>query len=256
MKESVSKFAPASFITLLGLTVIVFGVITGQNSVFLISGAAIVIAGLVTLLNSLRKISNKNALFVSVVLLGLAAFLSYENFHSIDEPIQFMKEKHVRYEGVIQNLKDLREIELAYKKQNKVFCGSMDTLIDFLKYDTVDVLIMDGDVPDTLTEAQALEMGLITRDTTHVPAYEFIFSKSYLETRNNKYPLGEIDDLRYVPFSDNVEFSIVAGEIVRSSGAKVQVFEITDAAPFDENDVMKVGSMIDPSTAGNWKEEK
>lgn len=256
MKESVSKFAPASFITSFGLVILVFGAITGQNSIFLISGVTIVIAGIVTLLNSLRKISNKTALIVSVGLLGLAAFLGYANFHSIDEPIQFMKEKQVRYEAVIQNLKDLREIELAYKKQNKVFCGSMDTLIDFLKHDTVDVLVAEGNTPDGMTEAQALDSGLIVRDTNHVQAYDFIFSDDYLKTRNSKYPLGDIDELRYVPFSDNVEYTVDAGEIVRSSGARVQVFEITDAAPFDPNDVMIVGSMIDPSTSGNWKEEK
>jgi hypothetical protein len=84
---------------------------------------------------------------------------------------------------------------------------------------------------------------------------EIAFDKDYMSTRDNKYPL-DINTLRYIPFTDNVEFSVAAGEITRLSGAKVQVFEIKDAAPFDPADVMTVGSMVDPTTSGNWKEEK
>jgi len=233
----------------------IFGVSSDQNSIFLMAGASIAIAGVIAILNAVGLISNKTSLIVALVLLLLSGYLGFANYHSIDEPIQFMKEKQHRYAEVIQNLKDLREIELAYKKQNSVFCGNMDTLMNFLRYDTVITMIKDGEVPDGMTEAQALDSGIIVRDTVPVAAFDIAFNENYLASRDKKYPL-DIDKLRYVPFSDNVEFEIDAGEIVRSSGAKVQVFEIIDAAPFDITDVMKVGSMVDPTTAGNWKEEK
>lgn len=255
MKDSISKFAPGVFIILLGIGLVWFGSSSGQNQVFLIAGISILIAGAITLLNALGKISNKIAMGIAAVLLLLSGYLSYANYHSIDEPIQFMRKKQMIYAEVIQSLKDLRQAELTYKKENKVFCGSMDTLINFLQNDSVHMVKMYGNVPDTLTEAEALEQGIIRRDTTLHPAMEITFNEEYLKTRDPKHPLN-VETLRYVPHSNNIEFSIQAGEITRLSGAKVQVFEIIDAAPFDETDVMKVGSMIDPSTSGNWKEEK
>ena len=255
MKEKISKFAPGIFISLLGLIILIFGFSSDQNGIFLLSGLAIVVAGAITILNAVGYITNKTSVLVAIFLIVVSAYLGYENYRSIDEPIQFNKEKQIRYAEVIKNLKDLREIELAYKKENKVFCGNMDTLINFALYDSVTMVVMNGDVPDSLTEAQALEQGIIQRDTSLYPAFDIIFNADYMETRDQKYPL-DINTLRFVPFSDNVDFKVEAGEITRSSGAKVQVFEITDAAPFDKNDVMKVGSMTDPTTAGNWKEEK
>jgi len=255
MKDSISKFAPGVFIILLGIGLVGFGSSSGQNQVFLIAGVSIVFAGVITLLNALGKISNKIATGIAAVMLLLSGYLAYANYHSIDEPIQFMKKKQAIYAEVIQNLKDLRQIELTYKKENRVFCGNMDTLMLFLQNDSVNMVKMFGNVPDTLTEAEALEQGIIRRDTTLYPAMEIVFNDDYMKTRDNKFPLN-VETLRYVPHTDNVEFSIEAGEITRSSGAKVQVFEIIDAAPFDKNDVMRVGSMVDPTTAGNWKEEK
>lgn len=257
MKENISKYAPGAFIILLGIGLLGFGSSGGQNGVFLIASISIAVVGIITILNAKGIINNKASMGVAGVLLLLSAFLAYQNYNSIDEPIQFMKKKQIRYAAVIQNLKDLRQVELTYKKENQKFCGSMDTLMDFLANDSVVMVIMDGEIPDSLAgnEAEAIALGIIVRDTTLYPAMEIAFDKEYMSTRDNKYPL-DINTLRYVPFTDNVEFSVAAGEITRSSGAKVQVFEIKDAAPFDAADVMTVGSMVDPTTSGNWKEEK
>lgn len=255
MKESISKFAPGVSILVLGLGLMAFGFSSDQNSNFIFAGISIALAGIIAIVNAKGLISNKTSIGVAAVLFLLTGYLGYANFKSIDGPIQFMKEKQIKYAEVIQNLKDLREVELAYKKENKVFCGNMDTLMDFLANDSVTTLIMDGDVPDSLTEARALEMGIIVRDTVLVPAYNIAFNEEYMKTRAPKYPLN-LETIRYVPFSESVEFAINAGEITRSSGAKVQVFEIKDAAPFDKSDVMQVGSMSEPTTSGNWKEEK
>lgn len=255
MKENISKFAPPVVMILIGLGLAIVGFSTKQNGLFISASVAIAFGGVITLLNAIGIITNKASLGVAGLLALVSAYFAYANYNSIDGPIQFNKEKKARYAYVIQNLKDLREIELAYKKEHKKFCPSMDTLIQFAMYDSVYTVKMFGDVPDSLTESQALEQGIIRRDTTLVAAKDFAFNSDYLETRAKNMPL-DIEKLRYVPFTENVEFEIDAGEITRSSGAKVQVFQITDAQPFDKNDVMKVGSMTDPSTAGNWKEEK
>lgn len=257
MKEKISKFAPGAFITLLGIGLFGFGISADQNGVFLIASASILIGGLITILNAQGIINNKSSLGVAAVLVLISGFLVVQNYNSIDEPIQFMKKKQVRYAAVIQSLKDLRQIELTYKKENNEFCANMDSLMAFLENDSVTIIVKDGDLPDSLVgkEALAIELGIISRDTVLTPAIEIAFGPDYMKTRDSKYPL-ELNTLRYVPFSENVEFNIDAGEIVRSSGAKVKVFEISDAAPFDKTDIMRVGSMSDPTTSGNWKEEK
>lgn len=257
MKENISKYAPGAFIVLLGIGLLGFGSSGGQNGVFLIASVCIAIVGIITLLNAKGTINNKASIGVAGVLLLISGFLAYQNYQSIDEPIQFMKKKQIRYAAVIQNLKDLRQVELTYKKEHQKFCGSMDTLMNFLENDSVVMVVMDGEIPDSLAgnEAEAIALGIIIRDTTLYPAMDIAFNDEYMGTRDTKYPL-DIATLKYVPHTENVEFSIEAGEITRSSGAKVQVFEIIDAAPFDVSDVMKVGSMVDPTTSGNWKEEK
>lgn len=257
MKETISKFAPGTMILLLGIGLLGFAITNDQDTIFITASISIALAGIITLLNASHFITNTSAIGIAVGLLFIVGYLTYENYVSIDTPIQFMKEKQIKYAAVIQSLKDLRQAELTYKKKNQKFIGNMDTLMHFLSNDSVAMVIKDGEIPDSLAgnELRAIELGIIIRDTVMYLAKDIAFNSDYLLTRDSHYPI-DLETLRYVPHSENVDFLVDAGEIVRSSGAKVQVFEITDAAPFDPKDVMKVGSMIDPTTSGNWKEEK
>jgi hypothetical protein len=88
----------------------------------------------------------------------------------------------------------------------------------------------------------------------------------------SKRPNFTIDSLRYVPYSNGDLFEIAAGEIDRG-GIKVSVYEIK--APYtsymkgldrqlvinltktkkdiDKYPGLKVGSLLEPSTDGNWE---
>ncbi|HBH06758.1 MAG TPA: hypothetical protein DDX92_09160 [Flavobacteriales bacterium] len=255
MKDLISKFAPAAFVTLLGIIVLVWGSVGEQNAQFMLGGAAIVLAGLIVLLNALGVISNTLSYAASGFMFVIAIYLGYNNYVSIEEPIRFMQEKNKRYSAVIQSLKDIREIQVAFKKENGKYIADFDTLLNFAQNDSVTIVKMFGNVPDTLTEFEALELGIITRDTSRVPAYGQIFNPEYMETRDPRWKL-EVSNLRYVPFTDKKEFEMATGTVERGSGIKVQVFQVVDSAPFDPEDVMQVGSLVDPTTAGNWKEEK
>lgn len=253
MKESISKFTPAAVFILAGLFLFLGGLINDQTTPFILAGAGILLVGIITLLNALDKIPNSSMMIINVLLGVVVVYLIYSNYKSIDDPIQYLKEKERRYAYVVQSLKDIREAELAYKKENGTYTASFDTLINFLQNDSVTVVISDGVVPDTLTERQALEMGIIRRDTTRFPAAENVYNDEYRSTRFKKAEL-DVANLAKIPFSDE-EFKLEAGKIERNN-LEVDVFQCTDADPFDPSDVMQVGSMTDPSTAGNWKEEK
>ena len=93
MKDLISKFAPAAFVTLLGIIVLVWGSVGEQNAQFMLGGAAIVLAGLIVLLNALGVISNTLSYAASGFMFVIAIYLGYNNYVSIEEPIRFMQEK-------------------------------------------------------------------------------------------------------------------------------------------------------------------
>ena len=153
------------------------------------------------------------------ILLGAAIIvLGYLVVESIMEPIRFNKEKKKRENATIQNLKDIRTAEVAYKTKYAKYTGSFDTLINFVKFDSFPVVMAIGRISDSLwdkgvTEKEAIKMGIIIRDTSYVSVLDSIFSKTY-----------PIDSLRFVPYSQE-EFFLDATKIETASKVKVNVFE-------------------------------
>jgi hypothetical protein len=117
-------------------------------------------------------------------------------------------------------LKDIRKAQLAYKDINGKFTGSWDTLINFIKTDSLKLVKKYGMLTDSmidagLNEKKALKKGLIIRDTIKVSVLDSLFGKSY-----------PIEKLKMVPVSDTVaEFHLGATVITTGSGIKVPVFE-------------------------------
>ena len=208
----------------------------------------------------------------------LIVLLTFFLIRGINTPIQFEKEKKIRYSEVIQNLKDIRTAQLAYKDVYGNFIGSFDTLINFVKYDSMPLVRSLGSLPDTLTEKMALEMGLIVtsipqgktdeeilaeglliRDTVKISVLDSIFPDKYA-----------IDSLRYIPFTDNEVFGMGAGAVKTGSGVTVQVFEakaenfvildglneqlIINLNEGTDYPGLKVGSLEEATNnAGNWE---
>jgi len=189
----------------------------------------------------------------------LLAFLVY---NSIASKINFEEETKLRRAKVIERLKDLRVAQLAHKSVNKAYAKNPEDLLNFIKLDSFPVIKAIGTVPDTLSEEQAVQMGLVSRDTSYVNVQDSIFSPHYLEGRTG----FNVDDLSKIPFAANGEvFEFEAGEIEKGK-VTVQVFKIfakfaiiyagldTDNEAIDLEDGLGVGSMFEPSTSGNWGE--
>ena len=183
----------------------------------------------------------------NILKIGLAVVilvLAYFTYETIAKPIRFQQEKKVRYKAVIKRLKEIRTAESTYKSVYDAYTGSFDTLLNFLKSDSLPLIKMIGQIPDSLldsiTEKQAVEMGMIVRDTNYLPVNDSILQKV------------NVDSLPYIPYTNGAKFKLQAGEI-EVSQTKQQVFECKDTKPFDPNQVLKVGSMIEVSTSGNWE---
>jgi len=150
---------------------------------------------------------------------AIVAF-GYLAYQSIMKPIKFGEIKKERYEKITQQLKDIRKAQNAYKEVNKKYTGSFDTLISFIKSDSMPMIKSIGSLTDEqieagMTEKEAVVKGFITRDTVMVSALETTFNKDF-----------DIENLRYVPFTqEQIEFKMAAGIVVTGSNVKVQVFE-------------------------------
>jgi hypothetical protein len=151
----------------------------------------------------------------------------------IYEPIQFEKEKKRRYAQVIQRLKDIRTAQIAFKTVNGSFTADFDSLVSFVKNGQIPVIKQIGNVDDSTA--------VIIRDTIYVSVLDSLFPISF-----------KPDSLPFVPFTGNAKFTMQAGEIEKGF-VKLKVFEVTDSKPFDKSKVLRVGSMTEPTNAGNWE---
>jgi len=194
---------------------------------------------------------------IKVVLGIIIVVLAYLIYESIMRPVRFNAATASREDKVVQRLIDLRTSQLFYKRQHNKFTGSFDTLLTFLKKGEIPVVRMIPDPNDTtFTKTISDTLGF-------VKVADSLFSRR---------PNFVIDSLRYIPFSNGDIFELAAGEIDRG-GIKVSVYEIK--APYttymkgldrqlvinltkskqdiDKYPGLKVGSLEEPSTDGNWE---
>lgn len=200
---------------------------------------------------------------IHVLLAGLIVYLAYATVQSIVKPIEFQKEQQKRYAETIQKLKDIRTAEGAYKEVNGDYTASFDTLIDFLKTGEFSIIRKIGEIPEDLlgqiSEKEAIQKGMIIRDTTKVSVLDSLYPANY-----------KIDSLRFIPYSGGREFTLKKGVIETQSKLKVKVFEASAPSKYilkglDEQEIinlndgldykgLKVGSVTEVNNgAGNWE---
>lgn len=194
---------------------------------------------------------------IKVLLLVIIVVLAYLVVESVMKPVRFNKEVTKRSNAVIQNLIDIRTSQLAYKNIYGHYTPSFDTLIDFLKNGEIPVVKMIPDPTDT-TFTKTI------RDTIgYIPVKDSLFSK-----RAN----FNLENIQYVPYTDEKTFNMDAG-IIEKGGVDVNVFEasvhyktllkgvneqmvvnlIASREQIERYPGLKVGSMAEPTTDGNWE---
>lgn len=155
------------------------------------------------------------------IVLGIAIVVAgYFCVMSIMKPLRFEEIKKQRYDRVIQSLKDIRTAQDAYKSLYGVYTSSFDTLIHFVKYDSLKVVRAIGELTDDqidqgMTEQEALKKGFIIRDTIRQPVLGTTFPADF-----------PADNLRYVPFTNRQrEFLMKTNILETDTGYEVPVFE-------------------------------
>ena len=223
---------------------------------------------------------------IIAILAVCAAGLLYLCYASIMGPIEFDQEKARREKAVIARLIDIRDAQLEYRKQHSQYTADFDSLINFIKHGYVQSLYKVGELSDLqredgLTEEKAVQiinkakqtnnwsevekLGLteFKRDTIEVPVLENLFKgkKGF-----------NADSIKIVPFSGGQSFILDAKVDTIQSGP-ARFFEartpynvylqgldkqeienmIYIRQQLDRYPGLKVGSMEEPITTGNWE---
>ena len=138
-------------------------------------------------------------LAIKVVLSGLIFLFIFLIWESVSAPIEFNIEKELRYAAAIKRLSDIRKTELAFLSRYKKFTGNFDSLILFIKSDSIPIIHAEGSVPDTLSEKDAVKLKIVKRDTIYVRAMDSLFRKGY-----------PVDSLPFVPLISGKRFILRA----------------------------------------------
>ena len=216
---------------------------------------------------NLKKTEMKTVIQIALII--LAVVLTFLIYKSVERPIEFEKAKDGRYDATIERLKDIRKAQIAFRNVNGNFTGSWDTLINFVKNDSLPLVRKIGMLTDSMIDAgwdedMAIKKGKIIRDTIRVSVLDTLFGANYV-----------IDDIKRVPVMDTVaEFHLGATVITTGSGIKVPVFEakahnntilknldrqlvinLNDQRRTNEKyPGLRVGSLIEANNnAGNWE---
>ena len=156
---------------------------------------------------------------LKVLLVAAVVLLVYMCYRSIMGPIEFKEEKDLREKAIIARLIDIRKAQIEYKNVYKTHAANFDDLSKFLKDDKLPFLIKEGVLTDEqlekgMTEKEAVKKGLIKRDTIWVLAKDTLFGKDY-----------NVDSMRFVPYTNQVQFSMDTLTLLSGTGYIVKVFE-------------------------------
>lgn len=201
--------------------------------------------------------NNKNLPIINIALTLVACLLAYLVFDSIRQPVAFENTRKEREIKVVQSLKDIRSTQTLFKQTYNRYTANYDSLIEYVRTGELPIVNMIPDPEDTT----------FTKTINDTVGYIKVID-SLFNSREN----FDVNSLRIVPFSQNVAFEMQAGYIMRG-GLKVAVFEaktpyssyLWDLDPQRVNNLraeqedldkyagLKVGSMDEPSTSGNWE---
>ena len=193
---------------------------------------------------------------IQALLIIGSIFMAYLIWDSIESKIILTETVNSRNEVVRARLEQVRDAQVEYKKTRGEYANSFDKLIDFLENDSIPLVKMIGEVPDSLLgkEDIALALGIIIRDTIKNPVRNIIFTDNFEAV---------VDSLPFIPYAGGKKFTINSGEVEKGK-VRVKVFEVkaaltdvykglkTDNEGYDMTSFIAIGSMEEPTTNGNW----
>ena len=222
--------------------------------------AAVVVAVLIAYV-IVKFIPLKMRWLISILLLVAAGYLTYLIYGGVMEPINFNKQKKVRYAKVIENLKLIRDAEIKYHEAKGVYTKSQDSLINFIENGKL-AITQTNNINKTIEIGGGLTKDISVKKIDTI-GYESV--SKYFDGKN-------YTDMFDVPGTDK-QFVIETGEVEKVTGLFVPVFEVKteketilkgmnkslvkqelEAVETDQikGAYVSVGSLNEVTTGGNW----
>ena len=218
-----------------------------------------------------------------LILPACIAGLTYALVSSVMEPVHFEKHREYRKDIAVQRLKDIRDLQVAYKNVNGKYTADIDSLIMFYNEGKMKVVMQIGSQDDSVAVANTKALkarkprikpeemlklynegqSLVFKIENEVPVKDTLFS-------HREHFV--IDSLAFIPFcGDSI---IMASTVKRVSGVNVPLFEASmpyksllkglnnqlrinlDAQCEDQGKYkgLQVGGISAPNNnAGNWE---
>lgn len=187
---------------------------------------------------------NKTLKTILCIVLALCAiFLVYEIYDGIMEPVRFNKELEARKKVAVQRLKDVRELQVAFKSVNEKFTASFDTLKQFYNNGQMVVLMQVGSKDDSLAMAHTEAVKKAHKGITDEGLFKLyqegdknlVFSiqnkiavKDTLFRSRTDFDINKIDEIPFATEGETVApvTKIAMDAIVKKvSGVNVPLFE-------------------------------
>jgi hypothetical protein len=218
-----------------------------------------------------------------LILPACIAGLTYALVSSVMEPVHFEKHKEYRKGIAVQRLKDIRELQVAYKNVNGKYTADVDSLIMFYNTGKMKVVMQIGSQDDSVAVANT--KALKARKPKIKPeemlklynegkslVFKIENEVAVKDTLFNSRENFVVDSLAFIPFcGDSI---IMASTVKRVSGVNVPLFEASmpwksllkglnnqlrinlDSQCEDQGRYkgLQVGSIESPNNnAGNWE---
>ena len=208
---------------------------------------------------------------LQIILVAFVIGLVYILYDNIMEPIRFNNAYEIRREELKEKLVTIKDAQIAFRDKYGKYANDFDTLIMFIKSDSLIFIKAEGEVPDSIynkadtrieAERIAIDYGIISRDTIKKSARDSLLPTEY-----------DPDTLRFIPYTNlQKEFQINAKIIKTMSKAVMPVFEVKvhnnsylqgleTQQIINLNDAMReikkfpglfIGSLKEVTTNGNW----
>ena len=119
---------------------------------------------------------------INIVLLLVIVGLVFAIVKSIQEPVEFNKQKAAREAVAIQRLKDIRTLEVAYKSVHGKFTADFDSLALFYNNENMDVIMQVGSNDDSAAVANTENLKKKNRKITSQQMYAVSYTHLTLPT--------------------------------------------------------------------------
>lgn len=201
---------------------------------------------------------------IQIVLWALSIFFAYQIYNSVMEPIKFDKVKKQRYMATIEKLKSIRDAQEAHRSIHNGYAQNFDQLVSFI--DTAQFVILEKRDSSFMRYNRTYRIDMPV-DTVVVDTLGFKSVKDSLFKARDYKAIAD------VPYAQNDAKFEMKTDILDKNGYRAPVFEakvaknvllydqpeylveqenaMVDVEEVNGNEI-KVGSLTDVSTSGNW----